>query len=243
LPRVSIIQAFGMVAELGYSMRSFRNGLIAAGFFALALGTTVASAASITVLGTADIFLAGGGLPSPDFAGDPSNYGGPGAGSLPPSVSVFAGETLTISATGLVSCCYGPLVGGVGPFANGPNGGGYAGPQADNISGYGNVGPYTGTSMALVGVFNKGSPWPTFEIGASDIVVVPVGATTLYLGIADALGFVGTPGWYNDNSGSFNVQVSATPLPAALPLFAGGLGVIGLFCGRRKQKNASAIAA
>jgi hypothetical protein len=37
--------------------------------------------------------------------------------------------------------------------------------------------------------------------------------------------------------------VSATPLPAALPLFASGLGAMGLFGWRRKRKNASAIAA
>ena len=36
---------------------------------------------------------------------------------------------------------------------------------------------------------------------------------------------------------------SATPLPAALPLFATGLGVMGLFGWRRKRKNAAAIAA
>jgi hypothetical protein len=35
---------------------------------------------------------------------------------------------------------------------------------------------------------------------------------------------------------------SVTPLPAALPLFAGGLGLLGMFARRRKQK-ASAIAA
>jgi hypothetical protein len=36
--------------------------------------------------------------------------------------------------------------------------------------------------------------------------------------------------------------ISATPLPAALPLFAGGLGLLGMFSRRRKLK-ASAIAA
>jgi hypothetical protein len=34
---------------------------------------------------------------------------------------------------------------------------------------------------------------------------------------------------------------SATPLPAALPLFAGGLGALGLLGWRKKRKNASAI--
>lgn len=37
-------------------------------------------------------------------------------------------------------------------------------------------------------------------------------------------------------------NVSATPLPAALPLFASGLGVIGLFGWRRKKKAAALVA-
>jgi hypothetical protein len=45
-----------------------------------------------------------------------------------------------------------------------------------------------------------------------------------------------------------NVNVSGsnslpTPLPAALPLFAGGLAMFGLIGGRRKRKNAAALAA
>ena len=40
----------------------------------------------------------------------------------------------------------------------------------------------------------------------------------------------------------FTPDVSATPLPAALPLFAGGLGVMGLL-GRRRKRNAQALAA
>jgi hypothetical protein len=44
----------------------------------------------------------------------------------------------------------------------------------------------------------------------------------------------------------FQFQVAtltATPVPAALPLFASGLGAMGLFGWRRKRKNAAAIAA
>jgi hypothetical protein len=37
--------------------------------------------------------------------------------------------------------------------------------------------------------------------------------------------------------------LTATPIPAALPLFATGLGAMGLFGWRRKRKNAAAIAA
>jgi hypothetical protein len=55
----------------------------------------------------------------------------------------------------------------------------------------------------------------------------------------------------SDNSNNVNAefrgdlsitQVSATPLPAAFPLFAGGLGVMGLLTRRRKRK-VSALAA
>ncbi len=38
-------------------------------------------------------------------------------------------------------------------------------------------------------------------------------------------------------------SAAATPLPAALPLFATGLGAMGLICWRRKRKNTAAIAA
>jgi hypothetical protein len=43
--------------------------------------------------------------------------------------------------------------------------------------------------------------------------------------------------------GSLTAATSATPLPAALPLFATGLGAMGLFGWRRKRKGAAAIAA
>ncbi len=46
------------------------------------------------------------------------------------------------------------------------------------------------------------------------------------------------------NNANFDQPGSwSTPLPAALPLFASGLGVMGLFGWRRKRKNAAVIAA
>ena len=39
------------------------------------------------------------------------------------------------------------------------------------------------------------------------------------------------------------LQVSATPVPAALPLFATGLGLVGLLFWRRKRKSAALAAA
>jgi hypothetical protein len=42
---------------------------------------------------------------------------------------------------------------------------------------------------------------------------------------------------------TFSDTPFATPIPATLPLFAGGLGAMGLLGWRRKRKNAAAIAA
>jgi hypothetical protein len=206
---------------------------------AIGFSPIAASADTYTVLGTSDIFLAGQtSLPSPDFPGNPGATG-PGAGSLPVAISVYAGEVLDITATGTVSCCLG------GSPTNGPDGGGLGG--GTSISGFGNVGAYvSGVQMALLGVFGGAitTPWMAFQIGSSDLdIVVPAGATTLYLGFADANGFNSAndanngPGWYNDNTGSLTVNV--TPLPAALPLFAGGLGALGLLGWRRKRTGRS----
>jgi hypothetical protein len=46
-----------------------------------------------------------------------------------------------------------------------------------------------------------------------------------------------------DSFGPNFETLAAAPLPAALPLFAGGLGFVGLLAGRRKRKDTAAIAA
>lgn len=59
-----------------------------------------------------------------------------------------------------------------------------------------------------------------------------------------------TPGTYTyswnvpDDSISLNIgTTTATPLPAALPLFASGLGIMGFLAKRRKRKGDTAVAA
>jgi len=62
---------------------------------------------------------------------------------------------------------------------------------------------------------------------------VPAGATTLYLGLADAGFFTGAPGAYADNDGSFtaDVQFQVVPAPGAIAL----LGLGGMMTIRRKR--------
>ena len=44
------------------------------------------------------------------------------------------------------------------------------------------------------------------------------------------------------NAVALDVTLAPTPLPAALPLFAGGLGLLGLFARRKKQGAFDAFA-
>ena len=55
-----------------------------------------------------------------------------------------------------------------------------------------------------------------------------------------------TPGtyvwtWGSGADQSFTLEIGTTPLPAALPLFATGLGALGLLGWRRKRKAQAAV--
>jgi hypothetical protein len=50
------------------------------------------------------------------------------------------------------------------------------------------------------------------------------------------------PGNYRGSSLSGGVEVASTPLPAALPLFASGLGLMGFLAKRRKRQGAGIAA-
>ena len=79
-------------------------------------------------------------------------------------------------------------------------------------------------------------PSDYFSIGLGTTITPAIGET-LYAIINDS--------YYPDNSASYSATLapisSSTPLPATLPLFAGGLGVFGLFY-RRKKRNAAHMA-
>jgi hypothetical protein len=108
-----------------------------------------------------------------------------------------------------------------------------------------------GTAIAL---FIEQFPGATFPETVQQIVIpyfanfVPVFPNYNFMGFTDegSFWFGGTNfGYIADTleaSQEFAI-FSATPLPAALPLFATGLGGLGLLGWRRKRKNAAAIAA
>ena len=64
--------------------------------------------------------------------------------------------------------------------------------------------------------------------GAAQAFIVPAGATRLYLGTSDGFD------WANNN-GSFELQVTAVPEPAAALLMLGGLAALGLRAKRARR--------
>jgi hypothetical protein len=67
--------------------------------------------------------------------------------------------------------------------------------------------------------------------------------TGTYGGTGNNLGFGGSMTANGNVTVEYTYDAVATPLPAGLPLFATGLGVLGVLGRRRKRKNAAAIVA
>jgi hypothetical protein len=93
-------------------------------------------------------------------------------------------------------------------------------------------------------MFNTGGM--SYSVGLMINGVMSTGPFDLYF--ATGMNDPGIPLYdlyYNDpiQVGTFEIFATTTPLPAALPLFATGLGVMGLLGWRRKRKNAAALAA
>ena len=107
-------------------------------------------------------------------------------------------------------------------------------------------GAYTITNNANAN-YNKGKLWPNF--GPFNTTVSGSFSNTLTFTVSDFAGLFnvtvsGAPIWFvvagvtdGGTSGIMAADsVTVTPLPAALPLFASGLGTIGVLGWRRKKK-------
>lgn len=133
----------------------------------------------------------------------------------------------------------------------------------------GNVGSFTGASLAgfaydagglsngsSIGCNGNGAGFACFTAGASPLALTtnPMVFDIFFTGGATnfSLPSLKVDFWTDSSqtqstgnllSQSIGAPVSATPLPAAFPLYATGLGALALLRWRRKRKNASAIAA
>ena len=223
------------------------RSMVAGAAFAAALGCSSAAiaAAEVTVPGTADIFA--GGLQG-DVSGTPVDSGG-NNGYTPPFIYVSPGQTLTITATGSVSCCVGSSTGPTGPagFSGNP----FSSGGSSITSSLGNGVTYqSDNAFELAGLFGSGDQDGYAPVGSAFAIgdgltglLVPAGAYRLYLGLPDASGFNGASGYYADNDGSFDVTISGAPEPSTWALMVGGVGFFGLALRSRRRRSTSPMAA
>jgi hypothetical protein len=222
---------------------------------ALCASLSFAQSGGLNVDAKSNIFGYGVGNPDP---------GGGGGGLVAPTVSLNAGtgRTITFTAGGSAgwagSLVNGPDGGSFAANTNVPALGpisGYSGPlsgmlvglfiEAGDISGfsapgtlsYPNVSAYGQASYSpgLRQVFFIGDGLTGTGSGAQQVFSVPNGASKLVLGIADAFGFNGAAGYYNDNVGSYDVRYAAVPEPSTL--IALGSIMAGLRLRKRRQSR------
>jgi hypothetical protein len=101
----------------------------------------------------------------------------------------------------------------------------------------------------LVGLDLRSLPLPAVDVPVGYISDTNLGTSTFTILNRTIAQLDATPGTYTWTWGSaadqsFTIEIEATtPVPAALPLFATGIGALGLLGWRRKRKNTAAIAA
>jgi hypothetical protein len=210
----------------------------------------IATAQVFTVPATDDIFSAG--------LTTPVDPGGGGAGTLPVSIAVSLGQSaFQFSASGSVNendnygywhgpdgrpnngmqvYAYGGISGIIldqntplaGVFLTDAAPGGTAPPTLD-FSSQGLGMDFLTLAPAIAQVFFIGDGQTSG--GVTQTFFVPAGATRLFLGIPDVVNGLGYPGGYDDNAGSFSVNVMSIPEPSIVAL--GGIGVVSLVALRR----------
>ncbi|MBN2269821.1 MAG: hypothetical protein JXN61_04360 [Sedimentisphaerales bacterium] len=186
--------------------------------------------------------------------------------TLPPIIPVSAGDVIRAldPAVGGVSFYNGYGAPYFGPSGNGVSGSnltslggisGYIGPQGplagvfldDSVPSSGPAPATLNFEPAGLGIdFLSLSPalGQVFYIGDGvtggifQEFIAPAGATRLALGIPDGFGFVGAPGAYDDNDGSYGVriginEVPVIPAPGAILLAGIGTGIVGWMRKRR----------
>lgn len=166
--------------------------------------------------------------------------------TMPPGFSVMEGDIIRLldPADGAISFFNG--FGGIsyGPEGNGPTGSSVLS-SFGGISGYiGTQGALAGVflddaipngiapstldfSLSGLGIdFSSLTPdiGQVFFIGdgvnaSSEFqeFIAPMGATRMYLGVTDGFGFMGAPGAYDDNDGSYRVRVGINDDPTRVP--------------------------
>jgi hypothetical protein len=90
----------------------------------------------------------------------------------------------------------------------------------------------------VVDIGNGLTGGPLDTPGVTQTYNVPATATRIFFGYADAMGFIGAPGTYNDDTGSisgnFTFVAAVNPAPEPGTMFLMGLGFAGLALLRRK---------
>jgi hypothetical protein len=227
--------------------------LFSAAALAFATSASALTTAMVDVAAVDDIYNAGhpsppydGGVPpSVSFAAGPSNsvtvltpstetitlnsggnYNDPdGVGAAVSTSSNTGGDGIS----GITAPNAGYLV---GVFENGTEPSA-PGPAALDFTSIGT--DFTTLSPLLNQTFFIGDGLTGDGTGTIQQFIAPAGATELFLGISDAGGYNGSPGAYDDNSGTFSAVVNIVPEPSSLALVA--LGATAFAAWRRKQSR------
>src|SRR5262249_629394 len=96
----------------------------------------------------------------------------------------------------------------------------------------------TGTHTASITLDSN----PTFTFAGNSLTITDTGTISIDGGLTPSpISFILTTQGPANQPVSYSGTITATPIPAALPLFAGGLGALGML-GWRRKKRAQSVA-